>query len=158
MKYANININSLRYKFAPLAEILGQSMLDILSVQETKLDSSFPDSQFMVPGYRLHRKDHQSNSGGLLMLVRDDIPHVRRYDLEKITILSGRIELMVLEIVLKNEKWLLFNMYKQPQVSSRCLVRVIEDVFAQMRQNVILFGDLNINMLKQKIVYRMFLM
>ena len=150
LKFANININSLRYKFAPLAEILGQSMLDILSVQETKLDSSFPDSQFMVPGYRLHRKDHQRNSGGLLMLIRDDIPHVRRYDLENITILSGRIELMVLEIVLKNEKWLLFNMYKQPQVSNRCLVRVIEDVFAQMRQNVILFGDLNINMLKAK--------
>ena len=57
-------------------------MINIMSLQETKLDESFPQAQFSVPGYRLHRKDHQSNSGGLLMLVSEDLPQRRRQDLE----------------------------------------------------------------------------
>ena len=38
LKCANININSIRYKFSPLADVLQRAMIDILSIQETKLD------------------------------------------------------------------------------------------------------------------------
>ena len=150
LKFANVNINSVRHKFPPLAEVLGRSMIDILSIQETKLDDSFPDSQFSVLGYQLHRKDHRSNSGGLMMLIRDDLPQQRRQDLENVQATSGRIELMVIETMIYNEIWLMFNLYKQPKVKNSCIIEVLEYLIDKCRQNannILLFGDLNINMM-----------
>ena len=54
LKCLNININSIRYKFVTLADVLSRSMIDILSVQESKLNDSFPDALFSVPGFQLH--------------------------------------------------------------------------------------------------------
>ena len=150
LKFANVNINSVRHKFPPLAEVLGRSMIDILSIQETKLDDNFPDSQFSVLGYQLHRKDHKNNSGGLMMLIRDDLPQQRREDLENVQATSCRIELMVIEIMIYNEKWLMLNLYKQPKVKNSCIIEVLEYLFDKCRQNannILLFGDLNINMM-----------
>ena len=44
-----LNINSLAPKFDELREIIGNN-LDILAIQETKLDSSFPAEQFLLDG------------------------------------------------------------------------------------------------------------
>ena len=48
---AHLNINSLRYKFDSLVELI-QSNLDILVIRETKLDESFPDAQFKINGFK----------------------------------------------------------------------------------------------------------
>ena len=45
-----LNINSLATKFEQLREIIGTN-LDILTIQETKLDASFPSGQFFIDGY-----------------------------------------------------------------------------------------------------------
>ena len=47
-----ININSLKEKVIPLREILSSAPIDVLCVDETKLDSSFPDHQFKIEGYQ----------------------------------------------------------------------------------------------------------
>ena len=39
---------------------------DIALVSESKLDSSVPDSQFSLPGYRIVTKDRNKNGGGIL--------------------------------------------------------------------------------------------
>ena len=41
---------------------------------ESKLDSSFPDSQFHTTGYRLFRKDCNKNLGGLMCYINQDLP------------------------------------------------------------------------------------
>ena len=46
----SLNINSLAPKFEELKEIIGKN-LDILTIQETKLDSSFPTHQFSLDGF-----------------------------------------------------------------------------------------------------------
>ena len=47
---SHININSIRNKFELLAvAVLGN--VNILLVTETKIDKSFPTSQFVIPGY-----------------------------------------------------------------------------------------------------------
>ena len=69
-----ININSLRNKFDSLIAIINGN-IDILVVNETKLDSSFPTQQFVMEGYaQPYRLDISSNAGGTLIYVRDDIP------------------------------------------------------------------------------------
>ena len=50
---ANLNINSLRNQFAEIKEMLVSNAFVILSVQETKIDRSFPNIQFHVNDYNL---------------------------------------------------------------------------------------------------------
>ena len=47
---ATLNINSLASKFEHLREIIGNN-IDVLTIQETKLDPSFPKDQFLLEGY-----------------------------------------------------------------------------------------------------------
>ena len=49
-----LQINSLRYKFDSLVKIL-HSNVDILLISETKINSSFPTTQFKLEGYTTYR-------------------------------------------------------------------------------------------------------
>ena len=83
------------------------------------------------------------------MLVRDDLPQQRRKDLETLQADDGRIETLAIELSLKGKKWLFLSMYKQPLVKSKSLVEALEWLFNQSSKNLIVFGDLNVNMMKQ---------
>ena len=49
--------------------------IDVLLITETKLDNSFPTSQFLVKGFEeLFRLDQNRNEGGVMICIRDDIP------------------------------------------------------------------------------------
>ena len=60
------------------------------------------------------------------MLVSEDLPQRRRQDLQGAQAVSGRVELLVLEIMFRKEKWLLFSVYKQPQVKNSCIRNILE--------------------------------
>ena len=48
--------------------------IDILTVLETKLDSSFPQAQFRIEGYAPpFRCDRNSHDGGILFFIKEDI-------------------------------------------------------------------------------------
>ena len=47
-----LNINHFENKVINFREICHQAPIDIISVDETKLDSSYPDSQFHKDGYK----------------------------------------------------------------------------------------------------------
>ena len=51
--HVTLNINSVRNKFAEIKERLVSNAFAILSVQETKIDRSFPNIQFHVNDYNL---------------------------------------------------------------------------------------------------------
>ena len=46
-----LNIKSLRNKIINLRDVVAKVPIDILCVDETKLDESFPDSQFLIENY-----------------------------------------------------------------------------------------------------------
>ena len=52
----HLNINSLRNKFDLLKPIIYYAF-DIFLVSETKIDSSFPDNQFPLAGYRIFKHE-----------------------------------------------------------------------------------------------------
>ena len=58
------------FKFFEVKYWLLEGKFDILVLSETKLDCSFPDSQFMVAGYRMCRADRNIHGGGLLCYMR----------------------------------------------------------------------------------------
>ena len=47
-----MNINSVMNKFSCLCEILKKAPIDILCIDGTKLDSSFPDAKFKTDGHQ----------------------------------------------------------------------------------------------------------
>ena len=70
----NLNINSIPKKFNQLKELVLKYM-DILVLTETKLDDSFPNSQFLVDGFsEPFRIDRNRSGGGVMIYIRDDIP------------------------------------------------------------------------------------
>ena len=69
----HLNINSIRNKFEMLSLSVAQ-YVDILMLSETKLDSTFPSTQFLIYGFSVpHRLDRNSKGGGILLYVRDKI-------------------------------------------------------------------------------------
>ena len=71
---AQLNINSLRNKFEDLKAILLNN-IDILIINESKLENSFPTHQLFIEGYCTPlRLESDSNGGGVIIYVRDDIP------------------------------------------------------------------------------------
>ena len=103
----HLNINSLRYKFHALVELI-QGNLDILVVGETKLDSTFPEEQFKIRGYKKpYREDRNCNGGGVIIYVREDIPSQQ---LKKHNFLKN-VEAIFVEINLRKNKFLLIGTY-----------------------------------------------
>ena len=49
--------------------------VDLLIISETKIDESFPLNQFIIEGFcSPFREDRNSQGGGLIIYVREDIP------------------------------------------------------------------------------------
>jgi hypothetical protein len=46
---------------------INQFIKNMLIIAETKLDETFPDSQFEVENYHLWRADRSSHGGGMLL-------------------------------------------------------------------------------------------
>ena len=106
----NLNINSIPNKFDQL-KIIIKDKVDILLITETKLDSSFPENQFLIPGFsKPFRKDRNRHGGGLLLYVREDIP---AKELSRHTF-SNDIEGMFIEVNLRKTKWLILGTYHPP--------------------------------------------
>ena len=83
------------------------SNIDILTIAETKLDCSFPMAQFLVDGYKEPaRKD--KHGGGLLVYVKEDIPSCLLTDHPPV---SDLLDLVVIELNFRKQKWLLLSIY-----------------------------------------------
>ena len=110
-------------------------------ISETKLDASFPNAQFHVEGYKLYRKDRDSNGGGVIIYIRSDLTSRQRTDLE-----TDQIECISVEILVGNTKWLVMGMYKPPSMKpdtfSTDLQKYLDKVHISI-ENFILLGDLN---------------
>ena len=75
---------------------------------ERKLDSSFSESHFLLPGIRKpFRLDVTSRKGGLLVFVNNDIPSKYLQN----SYLSGDIQAIPLEINLKQRKLRVVSIY-----------------------------------------------
>ena len=72
--FAHITINSIRNKFHLLTSEINDK-IGILMISETKLVSSFPKSEFLIPGYtEPYRFDRNRHGGGILLYIKSHIP------------------------------------------------------------------------------------
>ena len=140
--FVHVNINSYRHKFAPLQEILQGRFVDLLIISESKLDS-FPNSQFNVEGYTIHRQDKSASSGGLILCIRADIAHRR---MPKFECNCFGMESICLEINNGVSKSLISSIYKHPQVSDPTFLSHISDMADKQflyNDDLTFIGDMN---------------
>ena len=144
---AHLNINSLKNKFTEIHEILGQSLVDMLVLAETKLDSSFNNNIYSFTGFKMERKDRDRYGGGIIVYVRDDLPFRRRKDLE-----CEHLESICFELALNKRKWGILAVYKPPntknELFSTDLSKTLDKMFVKYN-NILTIGDLNFDLNKK---------
>ena len=117
--------------------------IDIVCLAETKLDSSFPKSNFIIPGYSSpYRLDVNDRSGGLLVYVKD---HIISKQLNKFMIPEG-IQVIPFEINLRKSKWLIISAYRPPHTSEEYFtesMNLLIDFYSREYGNVLIMGDMN---------------
>ena len=137
---ALLNVNSLPSKFIEIKEWLVDGVFDILCIQETKIDSTFPNSQFHVNGYNIFRRDRKKGGGGVMIFVRDSI--VAR----PIKTKCKFVEAILLNLTIGQTRFALVAAYKPPSVDN---VPFTSDMYSLLDKatsqsnNIICLGDLN---------------
>ena len=138
---AHLNINSIRNKFQYVESFILHK-IDILLLSETKIDNSFPDSQFYLKNYRMFRKDRNQKGGGIIIYISEEVL------CRNLNIFSNQLlmEVVSIEINLRKEKILIIGLYKPP---SQCRIEFLLNLkngilpIIQNYDKIIIFGDFN---------------
>ena len=121
--------------------------VDILVVGETKLDSSFPKSQFKISGFsKPYRIDRNEYGGGVMIYVREDIPSQENPKKHK---LLTNVEGLIVEINLRKMKFLLIRIYHSTNKDHGtsddvflCEIGKVIDVYSSF-DTFLIVGDFN---------------
>ena len=106
----HLNINSIQNKFEDL-NILNRSLkAQIMVISETKIDRSYPDSQFKLQGYNMFRKDRAKGGGGLLVYTSKTIPS------RKLTLPTSykTLEAIAVDVKIGRQDTLILSIYRPP--------------------------------------------
>ena len=117
-------------------------------MDETKLDSSFPDHQFKIEGYQFPplRTDRNFKGGGKMVFIKEGFIAEQMKNFETIN-----PETICLELTINKRKWCILFAYRPPKTNK-------DDFFSEIAitlnkiidkyDNIVLAGDLNIDDLK----------
>ena len=126
----HLNINSIRNKFDLLVDQI-KGNIDIMVISETKLDESFFNDQFKIPGYALpFRLDCNQFGGGISGVLS----------------LNKSIESLFIGLNFRKKKWLLCCTYNpnRNNISSHLdLLRRSLDLYSAEYEHFIIAGDFN---------------
>ena len=147
--FSHLNINSLANKFMDINEILKNGLNSILFLSETKIDSSFPNAQFNVSNYCIHRQDRNTHGGGLLCYVHQMLPHRNRHD---IAVNNNGIESLVIHVKLSGYNLFFICIYKPPNINNDHLKHAIDDMMTKCNlesEYIYIIGDMNVNFMNK---------
>ena len=109
---ASLNINSLLAHIDEFRVFMNESDIDIISINETKLDSIINENEVYIPGYeiiRKYRKINRQHGGGVCICVRCNLNYTICEDLS-----SDQLEYLTVEITKPQTKSLLISTWYRP--------------------------------------------
>ena len=142
-----LNINTLQNKIISLSrEIIAKAPLDVFCIDETKLDESFPNSQFILENFQFppFRRDRNSKGGGKLVYVKQGIIVKRLENLE-----TKFSETIWIELTISKKKWCALFAYRSQNKKKALFFEEISSSLSHIvnkYDNYIIAWDLNINM------------
>ena len=120
--------------------------LDVLAINETRLDPTIPDGFVSIDGYDVLRNDRDRNGGGVCRYVRCNLNYKNCSDL-----VPNGLEAVCVEIKLNNtQSFIVSSIYRPPCSPSEIFTKIenlIKSIDDECKEFYIL-GDLNCNMLQ----------
>ena len=112
-------------------------------VSETKIDNRFLVGNFVIDGFSIpYRLDRDSNGGGIMLHVREDIPsNLLTTDDKK------HIEGFYVELNMRNEKWLIkcsYNPNKTMIYNHLDALSTYLDLNSTTYEKILILGDFNV--------------
>ena len=145
-KLASLNIFKLTTHIDELRIFLANNDIDIISINETKLDEVISDNEVSIPGYDIIRRDRLSNGGGgICFYVRSSIEYSLRNDLSEET-----LENLCLEIRKPKSKPFVVVTWYRPPDSHIGIFSHFENLVGKLDSENIeyyLMGDINCDMI-----------
>ena len=147
-KIAFLNICSLTCHYDELCVFMEDRAIDILGLNETRLDNTFADSQFDIEGYDIIRRDRNRHGGGVAFYVAQSLTYVNRQDL----LSHEDLEILTVEIKKPKSKPFLVTTWYRPPDSKVEIFDKFESYLLKLDQEdkeSIIMGDTNCNLLSQ---------
>jgi len=123
------------------------SKIDILAINESKLDRTINDHEVYIPGFEIARKDRQTNGrkyGEVSFLyLRSNLNYKVREDLQ-----SDRLECLTAEISKPHSRPFLVSTWYRPPNSPPDLFNEFENLIGKidsLKLELCLVGDMNTN-------------
>ena len=142
LNFAYLNINSVRNKFENFKKIINGNV-DIFTIAETKLDGSFPTSQFELKGYHSpFCLDITKQRGRLFVYTKSSTPS-RQLSYGRI---CNSIQAIPFEINLRQEKRLIISIYRWPSQDGGFFIHSLTEIidhFATKYDDGLIMGDFN---------------
>ena len=151
----HININSIQNKFDELKTLHDKLKSSIIFISDTKIDHSYPNSQFQLNGYHLYRCDRAKGGGRLIAYFTSKLPS-KQVKLQK---KYKTYEVLAIDTKIGNINMLFVGIYRPPRqrTGSSC-TKYMENVEVELnvicmwaspqRKSVFIIGDLNIDRLR----------
>ena len=140
----HLNIRSLLKKIDESKILLHQNSFDIPAISETWLSDKIPNELVNIPGFNVYRKDRPSHGGGVLLYIKETLPHTYCPDLTNF----NNTEVVWVRIDNKSSPSFYVSCVYNPKADDenyyQCMLNNFENVLAKNKEIVIL-GDLNIN-------------
>ena len=153
-KMASLNITSLLKHIDELRIILNDQSIDVLAINETRLDENISDQEVNVQGYDIIRRDRPINGrfgGGVCFYISSNINYSIRKDLD-----NQFLEILSIEIRKPNSKPFVVTSWYRPPNSPLELFSHLDTLLGKLdSENVELFlmGDMNCDLLSKDNVY-----
>ena len=147
-KIAFLNICSLTCHYDELCVFMEDRAIDILGLNETRLDNTIADSQIDIEGYDILRRDRIRKGGGVAFYVAQSLTYVNRQDL----LSHEDLEILTVEIKKPKSKPFLVTTWYRPPDSKVEIFDKFESYLLKLDQEdkeSIIMGDTNCNLLSQ---------
>ena len=143
---ASLNVNSLLAHIDELKIFTSANALDVLIINETRLDSTIDNQEVNITGYEIIRNDRKINGrkgGGVCIYVRCNINYILRDDLE-----IEKLESLVIQVNKPRSKPILISTWYRPPDTPTAIFDNFEELIAKMDSTgheIFLLGDFNVD-------------
>ena len=145
-KVAHLNIASIPMHLDELKVLMKDKPVDVLSINETRLDDTIDNEEVRIPGYNIFCKDRFRNGGGVALYIRE-VFNVS----ERTKLVPSYLEAVCIEVKKPKSKPIIITTVYRPPSSKIDYMNQIEDylnVLDNENKELIVMGDFNCDLSK----------
>ena len=138
---ASLNVNCLLAKIDEVRLLAKNKCIDILTVNETKIDSKVDDQLIAVDDFSLLRNDRNRQGGGVALYVRNTVGFRPRQDFP-----NKSLEIICIEVEPPHSNpFIVIAWYRPPSEPNSCFDSLQENLsfFDREGKEIIILGDTN---------------